>query len=159
MATLELRVNGRQHTLEGVDEQTPLLWVLRDELGLVGAKYGCGISQCGACTVQVGGAPVRSCSLPVAAVAGEVTTVEGLAAANGDLTAVQQAWVDLDVAQCGYCQSGQIMAAEALLRSNPEPTDADIDAAMAPNICRCGTYLRIREAVQVAAANRKENRT
>lgn len=159
MATLELRVNGRQHTLEGVDEQTPLLWVLRDELGLVGAKYGCGISQCGACTVQVGGAPVRSCSLPVAAVSGEVTTVEGLAAANGDLTAVQQAWVDLDVAQCGYCQSGQIMAAEALLRSNPEPTDADIDAAMAPIICRCGTYLRIREAVQVAAANRKENRT
>lgn len=141
MATLELRVNGRQHTLEGVDEQTPLLWVLRDELGLVGAKYGCGISQCGACTVQVGGAPVRSCSLPVAAVSGEVTTVEGLAAANGDLTTVQQAWVDLDVAQCGYCQSGQIMAAEALLRSNPEPTDADIDAAMAPNICRCGTYL------------------
>ena len=109
--------------------------------------------------MQVGGAPVRSCSLPVAAVSGEVTTVEGLAAANGDLTAVQQAWVDLDVAQCGYCQSGQIMAAEALLRSNPEPTDADIDAAMAPNICRCGTYLRIREAVQVAAANRKENRT
>lgn len=159
MATLELRVNGRQHTLEGVDGETPLLWVLRDELGLVGAKYGCGISQCGACTVQVGGAPVRSCSLPVAAVSGEVTTVEGLAAANGDLTAVQQAWVDLDVAQCGYCQSGQIMAAEALLRSNPEPTDADIDAAMAPNICRCGTYLRIREAVQVAAANRKENRT
>ena len=159
MATLELRVNGRQHTLEGVDGQTPLLWVLRDELGLVGAKYGCGISQCGACTVQVGGAPVRSCSLPVAAVSGEVTTVEGLAAANGDLTAVQQAWVDLDVAQCGYCQSGQIMAAEALLRSNPEPTDADIDAAMAPNICRCGTYLRIREAVHVAAANLKENRT
>ena len=159
MATLELRVNGRQHTLEGVDGETPLLWVLRDELGLVGAKYGCGISQCGACTVQVGGAPVRSCSLPVAAVSGEVTTVEGLAAANGHLTAVQQAWVDLDVAQCGYCQSGQIMAAEALLRSNPEPTDADIDAAMAPNICRCGTYLRIREAVQVAAGNRKENRT
>ena len=159
MATLELRVNGRRHTLEGVDGETPLLWVLRDELGLVGAKYGCGISQCGACTVQVGGAPVRSCSLPVAAVSGEVTTVEGLAGANGDLTAVQQAWVDLDVAQCGYCQSGQIMAAEALLRSNPAPTDADIDAAMAPNICRCGTYLRIREAVQVAAANRKENRT
>ena len=159
MATLQLRVNGRQHTLEGVDEQTPLLWVLRDELGLVGAKYGCGINQCGACTVHIEGAPVRSCSLPVAAVSGEVTTVEGLAAANGDLTAVQQAWVDLDVAQCGYCQSGQIMAAEALLRSNPAPTDADIDAAMAPNICRCGTYLRIREAVQVAAANRKENRT
>ena len=160
MATLQLRVNGRQHTLEGVDETTPLLWVLRDELGLVGAKFGCGISQCGACTVHVGGAPVRSCSLPVASVSGEVTTIEGLAAANSDLTPVQRAWVDLDVAQCGYCQSGQIMAAEALLRSNPEPSDADIDAAMAANICRCGTYLRIREAVKVAAANiRKENRS
>ena len=156
---LRLRVNGRQHTLEGVDPKTPLLWVLRDELGLVGAKYGCGINQCGACTVHVDGAPVRSCSYPAASVSGEVTTIEGLAAANGDLTPVQQAWVDLDVAQCGYCQSGQIMAAEALLRSNPEPTDADIDAAMAPNICRCGTYLRIRQAVQAAAANSKENRT
>ncbi len=156
---LRLRVNGRQHTLEGVDAKTPLLWVLRDELGLVGAKYGCGISQCGACTVHVDGAPVRSCSYPAASVSGEVTTIEGLAAANGDLTPVQQAWVDLDVAQCGYCQSGQIMAAEALLRSNPEPTDADIDAAMAPNICRCGTYLRIRQAVKAAAANSKENRT
>ena len=156
---LRLRVNGRQHTLEGVDAKTPLLWVLRDELGLVGVKYGCGISQCGACTVHVDGAPVRSCSYPVASVSGEVTTIEGLAAANGDLTPVQQAWVDLDVAQCGYCQSGQIMAAEALLRSNPEPTDADIDAAMAPNICRCGTYLRIRQAVKAAAANSKENRT
>ena len=156
---LRLRVNGRQHTLEGVDAKTPLLWVLRDELGLMGAKYGCGISQCGACTVHVDGAPVRSCSYPVASVSGEVTTIEGLAAAKGDLTPVQQAWVDLDVAQCGYCQSGQIMAAEALLRSNTEPTDADIDAAMAPNICRCGTYLRIRQAVQAAAANSKENRT
>ena len=156
---LRLRVNGRQHTLEGVDAKTPLLWVLRDELGLVGAKYGCGINQCSACTVHVDGAPVRSCSYPVASVSGEVTTIEGLAAANGDLTPVQQAWVDLDVAQCGYCQSGQIMAAEALLRSNPEPTDADIDAAMAPNICRCGTYLRIRQAVKAAAANSKENRT
>ena len=156
---LRLRVNGRQHALEGVDAKTPLLWVLRDELGLVGAKYGCGISQCGACTVHVDGAPVRSCSYPAASVSGEITTIEGLAAANGDLTPVQQAWVDLDVAQCGYCQSGQIMAAEALLRSNPEPTDADIDAAMAPNICRCGTYLRIRQAVQAAAANSKENRT
>ena len=156
---LRLRVNGRQHTLEGVDAKTPLLWVLRDELGLVGAKYGCGINQCGACTVHVDGAPVRSCSYPAASVSGEVTTIEGLAAANGDLTPVQQAWVDLDVAQCGYCQSGQIMAAEALLRSNPAPTDADIDAAMAPNICRCGTYLRIRQAVKAAAANSKENRT
>ena len=162
MATLRLRVNGRGHTLEGVDETTPLLWVLRDELGLVGAKFGCGIGQCGACTVHIDGAPARSCSYPVGSVSGEVTTIEGLAAGaagEGDLTAVQRAWVDLDVAQCGYCQSGQIMAAEALLRSNPAPTDTDIDAAMAPNICRCGTYLRIREAVKVAAANRKENRT
>ena len=161
MAELRLRVNGKGHSLD-VDETTPLLWVLRDELGLVGAKFGCGINQCGACTVLVDGAPMRACSVPVAAVAGEVTTVEGLAGADGALTPVQRAWVDLDVAQCGYCQSGQIMAAEALLRRTPDPTDADIDAAMAPNLCRCGTYLRIRAAVKAAAAAKlqeKENRT
>ena len=161
MAELRLRVNGESHALD-VDETTPLLWVLRDELGLVGAKFGCGINQCGACTVLVDGAPMRACSVPVAAVAGEVTTVEGLAGADGALTPVQRAWVDLDVAQCGYCQSGQIMAAEALLRRAPDPTDADIDAAMAPNLCRCGTYLRIRAAVKAAAAAKlqeKENRT
>ena len=159
MATLRLRVNGEARELPDVDGATPLLWVLRDHLGLVGTKYGCGISQCGACTVHVAGAAVRSCSLPVSAVAGEVTTIEGLAADGGALTAVQQAWVDLDVAQCGYCQAGQIMAAETLLRANPAPTDADIDAALAPNLCRCGTYLRIRAAVRRASAVLRERRT
>ena len=154
---MRLNVNGTEHELEGVDPSAPLLWVLRDGLGLVGAKFGCGISQCGACTVLVDGEPVRSCSYPVAAaVEAEVSTVEGLAEPGGELSAVQRAWVDLDVAQCGYCQAGQIMAAEALLRSNPSPTDADIDRAMAPNLCRCGTYLRIREAIKVAAAQRTE---
>ncbi|MYE80427.1 MAG: (2Fe-2S)-binding protein [Gammaproteobacteria bacterium] len=154
---MRLNVNGTEHELEGVDPSAPLLWVLRDGLGLVGAKFGCGISQCGACTVLVDGEPVRSCSYPVAAaVEAEVSTVEGLAEPGGELSAVQQAWVDLDVAQCGYCQAGQIMAAEALLRSNPSPTDADIDRAMAPNLCRCGTYLRIRKAIKVAAAQRAE---
>ncbi len=154
---MRLNVNGKEHELAGVDPSAPLLWVLRDGLGLVGAKFGCGISQCGACTVLVDGEPVRSCSYPVAAaVEAEVSTVEGLAGPGGELSAVQQAWVDLDVAQCGYCQAGQIMAAEALLRSNPSPTDADIDRAMAPNLCRCGTYLRIRKAIKVAAAQRAE---
>ncbi len=152
---MRLNVNGKEHRLSGVDPATPLLWVLRDELGLVGAKFGCGISQCGACTVLVDGNPVRSCSYPAAAaVEAEVSTIEGLAAPDGRLNAVQQAWVDLDVAQCGYCQAGQIMAAEALLRSNPSPSDEEIDLAMAPNLCRCGTYLRIRQAIKIAAANR-----
>lgn len=154
MADLALQVNGREHLLKDIDESTPLLWVLRDELGLVGTKFGCGISQCGACTVLVDGAPVRACSMPAKAASGAVTTIEGLAAEDGTLTPLQQAWVDLDVAQCGYCQAGQIMAAEALLRRNPNPSDAEIDAAMAPNLCRCGTYLRIREAVKMAARNR-----
>lgn len=154
MADLALQVNGREHLLKDIDESTPLLWVLRDELGLVGTKFGCGISQCGACTVLVDGAPVRACSMPAKAASGAVTTIEGLAEKDGALTPLQQAWVDLDVAQCGYCQAGQIMAAEALLRRNPNPSDAEIDAAMAPNLCRCGTYLRIREAVKVAARNR-----
>ena len=154
MAMLQLNVNGERRQLD-VEEDTPLLWVLRDTLGLVGTKYGCGISQCGACTVLVDGAPVRSCSFPAVSTGeAEVTTIEGLAEPAGELTPVQQAWVDLDVAQCGYCQAGQIMAAEGLLRSNPKPSDEDIDQAMAPNICRCGTYLRIREAVKTAAANR-----
>ena len=154
MADLALQVNGREHLLKDIDESTPLLWVLRDELGLVGTKFGCGISQCGACTVLVDGAPVRACSMPARAASGAVTTIEGLAEEDGALTPLQQAWVDLDVAQCGYCQAGQIMAAEALLRRNPNPSDAEIDAAMAPNLCRCGTYLRIREAVKMAARNR-----
>ena len=154
MATLRLNVNGEQRTLDDVDDTTPLLWALRDELGLVGAKFGCGIGQCGACTVLIDGSPVRSCSLPAVNVAGEVTTIEGLAEPNDALNPVQQAWVDLDVAQCGYCQAGQIMAAEGLLRRNPDPSDAEIDQAMAGNICRCGTYIRIRRAVKTAAANR-----
>ncbi len=153
---MRLNVNGEAVRLTGVDPSAPLLWVLRDELGLVGTKFGCGISQCGACTVLVDGNPVRSCSYPAAAaIEAEVTTIEGLAAPNGELNAVQQAWVDLDVAQCGYCQAGQVLAAEALLRSNPDPSDADIDRAMAPNICRCGTYLRIRQAIKAAAASRR----
>ena len=148
---LRLKVNGEERQLEGVDESTPLLWVLRDELGLVGTKFGCGINQCGACTVLVDGAPVRSCSYPAASATGEITSIEGLARPSGELGPVQQAWVDLDVAQCGYCQSGQIMAAEGLLRRNPNPGDAEIDEAMAANICRCGTYQRIRQAVKTAA--------
>lgn len=154
MATLRLKVNGEARALDDIDESTPLLWVLRDELGLVGTKFGCGISQCGACTVLIDGSPVRACSYPAARATGEITTIEGLAKSNGELSAVQQAWVDLDVAQCGYCQAGQIMAAEGLLRRTANPSDRDIDEAMAPNICRCGTYLRIREAVKTAAASR-----
>jgi isoquinoline 1-oxidoreductase alpha subunit len=128
---------------------TPLLWVLRDEAGLTGSKYGCGVGQCGACTVLADGAPVRSCSLPVSALAGvKITTIEGL----GGTHPVQEAWVKLDVPQCGYCQSGQIMSAVALLAGNANPSDADIDAAMDGNICRCGAYQRIRAAIRGAAA-------
>lgn len=149
---MNVTINGKVRDLGSIDPQTPLLWVLRDELDLVGTKFGCGISQCGACTVLLDGSAVKSCTYPVAAVGeAEVTTVEGLADSDGKLNPLQQAWVDLDVAQCGYCQTGQIMAAEALLRSNPNPNDDEIDQAMSSNLCRCGTYLRIREAVKVAA--------
>jgi isoquinoline 1-oxidoreductase alpha subunit len=150
MAKYTLDLNGQQQTVE-VAEDTPLLWVLRDHLNLVGTKYGCGIAQCGACTVHLEGNAVRSCSLPVAAVAGKkITTIEGLAK-DDKLSPVQQAWCDEDVSQCGYCQAGQIMSATALLKANPNPTDADIDAAMAGNICRCGSYNRIRKAIHTAA--------
>jgi isoquinoline 1-oxidoreductase alpha subunit len=151
---LELNINGRAVEIgDDVDPTTPLLWVLRDTLGLVGTKYGCGVGQCSACTVHVNGAALQSCQLPVQnAVGMNITTIEGLAR-NGELTAVQQAWMAEDVAQCGYCQAGQIMRASALLATNPAPTDADIDTYMSANICRCGTYNRIRKAIHRAADN------
>jgi len=148
MAAITLTVNNRQYNIQS-EPDTPLLWVLRDELRLVGTKFGCGIAQCGACTVLVNDVPLRSCSMPVSAFGGrKITTIEGLSA-NGEHP-VQQAWEEADVAQCGYCQSGQIMAAVALLKSNANPTDDDIDNAMT-NICRCGTYTRIRKAIHLAA--------
>jgi isoquinoline 1-oxidoreductase subunit alpha len=147
---ITLNLNGRDTTLE-VDEDMPLLWVLREIAGLTGTKYGCGMALCGACTVHLEGAPVRSCVTPVAAASGKrVTTIEGLSSDNSH--PVQRAWIELDVPQCGYCQSGQIMSAAALLAQNPQPTDADIDAAMSGNICRCGTYQRIRAAIHRAAS-------
>ena len=133
-----------------MEDSTPLLWVLRDTIGMTGTKYGCGIAQCGACTVHVDGVAMRSCSIPASAVVGkQITTIEGIAA-GGKLSAVQQAWLDHDVPQCGYCQSGMIMAVTALLKQKPKPTDADIDTAIT-NICRCGTYARIRVAIHTAA--------
>ena len=148
---MKLEVNGNEVEITSAAD-TPLLWVLRDELGLVGTKYGCGMAQCGACTVHLDGNAIRSCVTPVAAVADKrIQTIEGQASEKG-LSAVQRAWLETDVAQCGYCQSGQIMAASALLTSNPTPNDAEIDAAMAGNICRCGTYPRIRKAVHLAAS-------
>jgi len=149
-----LTVNGKQHEVD-VDENMPLLWVLRDELGITGPKYGCGIAQCGACTVHVDGVAVRSCQLAIGDLDGEVTTIEGLGNPQ-TLHAVQAAWIEHQVAQCGYCQSGQIMQAASLLDLNPEPTDEDIDAAMSGNLCRCGTYVRIRAAVKTAAAKLQE---
>lgn len=149
---MRLQVNDVEHELGEIDPQSPLLWVLRDELGLVGTKFGCGIAQCGACTVHLNGTPVRSCSVPVTLASDQkITTIEGLAARDGRLHALQNAWVELDVAQCGYCQAGQIMSAAALLARIKQPTDADIDSAMAGNICRCGTYTRIRAAIHLAA--------
>jgi isoquinoline 1-oxidoreductase alpha subunit len=150
---VELEVNGKQVSLD-VDPSTPLLWVLREELGLVGTKYGCGIAQCGACTVHVAGAAVRACVVPLSEVAGaRVTTIEGLAAERAN--PVIAAWIEADVPQCGYCQSGQIMGAAALLAESPDPTDDEIDACMAGNVCRCATYVRIRQAIHRAAALRR----
>lgn len=149
MAVFTLRINGKDHRVD-VAPDTPLLWVLRDNLGLVGTKYGCGIAQCGACTVHVDNNAVRSCTFPVSAVrTSKVITIEGLSE-NGDHP-VQQAWDEVDVPQCGYCQAGQIMTAAALLKKKPKPTLQEIEDTMHPNICRCGAYHRIREAVQVAA--------
>ena len=151
MATLN--INGQTMDIGEIDPSTPLLWVLRDELGLVGTKYGCGIAQCGACTVHLDGAPVRSCQIPVGNLSNQqITTIEGLAAADGTLTPVQEAWIEIDVPQCGYCQAGQIMSATALLSTNSNPSDAEIDAAMSGNICRCATYTRIRQAIKNAAS-------
>jgi isoquinoline 1-oxidoreductase alpha subunit len=151
---IEVTVNGKKHTVD-VEPEMPLLWVLRDVLDVKGPKFGCGVAQCGACTVHLNGEPVRSCSVPVSAAAGQkVLTIEGLAQ-RGQLHPVQKAWIDNEVPQCGYCQSGQIMSAAALLAQTPKPTDADIDGAMSGNICRCGTYQRIRAAVHRAAAIKK----
>ncbi len=153
MAQFKLQINGRSHEVD-VDADTPLLWVLRDHLGLVGTKYGCGIAQCGACTVHVNGKATRSCMLPVSAVSeNAITTIEGLSE-KGDHP-VQLAWDEVDVPQCGYCQAGQIMTASALLAENPKPSAEEIDDAMNGNICRCGTYHRIREAVVVASNKMK----
>lgn len=153
MATYKLQINGRDYEVD-VEPDTPLLWVLRDNLGLVGTKYGCGIAQCGACTVHVNGNAMRSCVYPVsAASAAKITTIEGLSD-NGDHP-VQLAWDEVDVAQCGYCQAGQIMSATALLNKNPKPSAAEIDNAMNGNICRCGTYHRVREAIALAATKTK----
>jgi isoquinoline 1-oxidoreductase subunit alpha len=145
-----ITVNGVDRMVD-VESDTPLLWVLRDVLGMTGTKFGCGIAQCGACTVHVDGEPVRSCLLPVGSIgARKITTIEGIGETDAGRK-VQQAWLDLEVVQCGYCQSGQIMSAAALLARTPEPKDSDIDAAMAGNICRCGTYVRIRAAIKEAA--------
>jgi isoquinoline 1-oxidoreductase subunit alpha len=145
-----LDVNSRTRNLD-IDPNTPLLWAIREDLGLTGTKYGCGVAQCGACTVHVDGETLRSCSAPVSAMKGrKITTIEGLSSRAAK--AVQKAWIELDVVQCGYCQSGQIMSATALLEKNPKPTDTDIDHAMAGNICRCATYQRIRAAIHAAAA-------
>lgn len=149
MAAINLTVNGKSHRLD-IDPRTPLLWVLRDHLGLTGTKYGCGMGMCGACTVHLDGVAVRSCSLPVSSLGGKpVTTIEGLSA-SGDHP-VQQAWLEHDVSQCGYCQAGQMMSAASMLKRTPNPSDEQIDAAMNGNICRCGTYLRIKAAIRTAS--------
>jgi isoquinoline 1-oxidoreductase alpha subunit len=148
---ITLHINGQKHDLD-IDPATPLLWVIREQTGLTGTKFGCGISQCGACTVHLNGQPIRSCVTPVQVAENQqITTIEGIGKSDVGLHAVQQAWIDEQVPQCGYCQSGQIMSAVALLEQNPAPSDADIDAAMSGNICRCGTYSRIRRGIKRAA--------
>jgi len=150
MSAVTLKINGKSHQLDDVTDDMPLLWAIRDLVGLTGTKYGCGIAQCGSCTVHMDGKAIRSCSLPVSAAEGkEITTIEGLSE-DGDHP-VQKAWMEKDVPQCGYCQPGQIMSAAALLNENPNPSVEEINTAMAGNICRCGTYNRIREAIQLAA--------
>ncbi len=152
---MQLHVNGQVHEVD-VEDDMPLLWVLRDELGITGPKYGCGIAQCGACTVHMDGLAVRACQVPAATAAErEITTIEGLGTPDA-LHVVQAAWIEQQVPQCGYCQSGQIMSAAALLRRRPDPSDAEIDAYMSGNLCRCGTYPRIRAAVKAAARNLRE---
>ena len=154
---MELEVNGRKTTVDAPPDM-PLLWALRDIVGLTGTKFGCGIAQCGACTVHIDGVPVRSCAVTLGTLAGKsITTIEGLASGESD-HAVQRAWTELNVPQCGYCQAGQLMSAAALIDRNASPTDADIDAAMQGNLCRCGTYVRIRAAVKRAAEIRRETR-
>ncbi len=153
---MRLTVNGRDHEVELVRGDTPLLWVLRDHLGLTGTKYGCGIAQCGACTVHIDGEPAFACSVPAGSLEGrKITTIEGLAGSDGSLHPLQQAWIDHDVPQCGYCQSGQLMRAAALLARNAHPSEDEVNQAMAPNLCRCGTYNRIRAAVASAAGGGK----
>jgi len=151
MPSYQLQINGQSLPVDAPAD-TPLLWILRDQLGLVGTKFGCGIGQCGACTIHVDGTPLRSCQLPVKTAAGlKITTIEGLSSDGSH--PLQQAWIEHDVPQCGYCQAGQIMTAAALLQNNPHPSDDEIDSALAGNLCRCGTYLRIRAAVKTAATN------
>jgi isoquinoline 1-oxidoreductase alpha subunit len=151
MATYNLNINGENKQVD-VAADTPMLWVLRDHLDLVGTKYGCGVAMCGSCTIHLDGNAVRACQVPVSAAEGkQITTIEGLSE-NGDHP-LQQAWLEVDVPQCGYCQAGQIMNAAALLKRNPNPSDQDIDAAMNGNLCRCGTYIRIKKAIKIAAAN------
>ncbi len=151
MPIYKLSINGKTITTSNIESDTPLLWVLRDELNMTGTKYGCGKNLCGACTVHMNGNPIRSCQIPVAALGEQnITTIEGIASDN-KLHPIQQAWHDLDVAQCGYCQAGQIMSAVALLKATPKPTDDQIEQSMAGNICRCGTYVRIKQAIKLAA--------
>lgn len=155
---VKLSINGRPEEID-VDPAMPILWVVRERFGMNGTKFGCGIAQCGACTVHLDGEPIRSCSTPISAAEGKaITTIEGIAAEDGTLSKVQQAWISEQVPQCGYCQSGQIMSATALLERSPQPSDEQIDAAMKGNVCRCGMYGRIRKAIKVAAGTEAPNR-